>query len=204
MDGSFLECYKHHVYTNITQNNRWTTLPTMPTATSGSVISVDSDHIYVFGGYPDATQTQIYNKHTQQWSRGATMPAKCNMSIGRCIKEGNKFTIITTDTMMEYNSNDDTWKIVKQYKPYDGSEHQLCHTRVTFYHVEFTRRTRSHDMTLTVTMCGLKLTSMLVTYQMDVICLKFTFELSYDNYMYIKQLQHTLKCHNTSRLKIPH
>ena len=105
-------------YTNITQNNGWTTLPTMPTATYASVISVDSDHIYVFGGYPDDTQTQIYNKHTQQWSRGATMRAKCYMNRGSCIKEGNKFTIITVDTMMVYNSNDDTWKIVKQYKPY--------------------------------------------------------------------------------------
>ena len=105
-------------YTNITQNNGWTTLPTMPTAIFCSVISVDSDHIYVFGGYPDNTQTQIYNKHTQQWSRGATIPAECDMLRGRCIKEGNKFTIITVDTMMEYNSNDDTWKIVKQYKPY--------------------------------------------------------------------------------------
>ena len=105
-------------YTNITQNNGWTTLPTMPTATYNSVISVDSDHIYVFGGYPDATQTQIYNKHTQQWSRGATIPAECDMTRGRCIKEGNKFTIITDDTMMEYNSNDETWMIVKQYKPY--------------------------------------------------------------------------------------
>ena len=46
------------------------------------------------------------------------MPAECNMYRGRCIKEGNKFTIITIDTMMEYNSNDDTWKVVKQYKPY--------------------------------------------------------------------------------------
>ena len=108
-------------YTNITQNNGWTTLPTIPTATSHSVISVDSDHIYVFGGYPDATLTQIYNKHTQQWSRGATMPAECHMYIGRCIKEGNKFIIITKNTMMEYNSNDDTWKIVKQYKPYGGN-----------------------------------------------------------------------------------
>ena len=107
-------------YTNITQNNGWTTLPTMPTATYGSVISVDIDHIYVFGGYPDDTQTQIYNKHTQQWSRGATIPAECDMFRGRCIKEGNKFTIISTNTMMEYNSNDDTWKIVKQYRPYRG------------------------------------------------------------------------------------
>ena len=106
-------------YTNITQNNGWTTLPTMPTATSSSVISVDSDHIYVFGGY-DATQrlTRIYNKHTQQWSLGARMPAECSMLIGRCIKEGNKFTIIADDTMMEYNSNDNTWKIVKQYRSY--------------------------------------------------------------------------------------
>ena len=87
--------------TNITQNNGWTTLPTIPTATRSSVISVDSDHIYVFGGNRDATQTQIYNKHTQQWSQGATVPAKCNMFRGRCIKEGNKFTIITEDTMME-------------------------------------------------------------------------------------------------------
>ena len=104
-------------YTNITQNNGWTTLPTMPTLTYCSVISVNSDHIYVFGG-DGVTLTQIYNKHTQQWSRGATIPARCSMSRGSCIKEGNKFTIITTDTMMEYNSNDDTWKIVKQYKPY--------------------------------------------------------------------------------------
>ena len=107
-------------YTNITQNNRWTTLPIMPTLTSCSVISVDSDHIYVFGGgsINTCTQTQIYNKHTQQWSRGATMPTGCNMFRGRCIMKGNKFTIITADTMMEYNSIDDTWKIVKQYKPY--------------------------------------------------------------------------------------
>ena len=106
-------------YTNITQNNGWTTLPTMPTPTSCSVISFDSDHIFVFGGYRATTkQTQIYNKHTQQWSRGATIPAKCGMHIGRCIKEGNKFTIITRNTMTEYNSNDDTWKIVKKYKPY--------------------------------------------------------------------------------------
>ena len=108
-------------YTNITQNNRWTTLPTIPTATWYSVISVDSDHIYVFGGGLAATRTQIYNKHTQQWSRGATMPARCNMDRGRCIKEGNKFTIITRDIMMEYNSNDDTWKIVKRYQPYEWS-----------------------------------------------------------------------------------
>ena len=110
-------------YTNITQNNGWTTLPTMPTATYASVISVDSDHIYVFCGGPHATRTRIYNKHTQRWSRGATMPAGCDMYIGRCIKEGNKFTIITRDTMMEYNSNDDTWKIVKQYKTYGWSEY---------------------------------------------------------------------------------
>ena len=103
---------------NITQNNGWTTLPTMPTGTLDSVISVDSDHIYVFGSGPDATQTLIYNKHTQQWSRGATMPARCDMFRGRCIKEGNKITIITDDTMMEYNSNDDRWKIVKQYNSY--------------------------------------------------------------------------------------
>ena len=108
-------------YTNITQNNRWTTLPTMPTATHISVISVDSDHIYVFGGDDDDTLTQIYNKHTQQWTRGATMPAKCNMYKGKCIKEGNKFTIITADTKMEYHSNDNTWKIVKQYKSYYGA-----------------------------------------------------------------------------------
>ena len=113
-------------YTNITQNHGWTTLPTMPTATYASVISIDSDHIYVFGGrYHADTQTQIYNKHTQQWSLGATMPARCGMLTGGCIKEGNKFTIITVDTMMEYNSSDDTWKIVhtgtnmyKQYKQY--------------------------------------------------------------------------------------
>ena len=105
-------------YTNITKNNRWTTLPTMPTATRASVLSVDSDHIYVFGGDPDYKLTQIYNKHTQQWSRGATIPAKCSMSFGRCIKERNKFTIITRNTMIEYHSNDDTWKIVKQYTQY--------------------------------------------------------------------------------------
>ena len=69
-------------------------------------------------GYGDTKHLQIYNKHTQQWSRGATMPARCYMSRGRCIKEGNKLTIITADTMMEYKSNDDTWKIVKQYNPY--------------------------------------------------------------------------------------
>ena len=105
-------------YINITQNNGWTTLPTMPTVTRSSVISVDSDHIYVFGGVPDDTLTQIYNKPTQQWSRGATMPAGCSMYRGRCIQEGNKFTIITDDRMMEYNSNDNTWKIVKPYIPY--------------------------------------------------------------------------------------
>ena len=106
-------------YTNITQNNGWTTLPTMPTATSHSVTSVDSDHIYVFGGSPNTKLTRIYNKHTQQWSRGARIPAECDMYRGRCIKEGSKFTIITADAMMEYNSNDDTWKIVKQDKQYD-------------------------------------------------------------------------------------
>ena len=106
-------------YTNITQNNGWTTLPTMPTPTSCSVISVDSDHIYVFGGNRDDTQTQICNKHTRQWSLGTTMPAGCDLYRGRCIKVGNKFTIITRDTMMEYNSKDDTWKIVKQYKHYE-------------------------------------------------------------------------------------
>ena len=104
-------------YTKITQNNGWTTLPTIPAATRGSVISVDSDHIYVFGSYGD-TQTQIYNKQTQQWSQGAIVPAGCTMFNGRCIKDGNNFTIITRDTMMKYNSNDDTWKVVKQYKPY--------------------------------------------------------------------------------------
>ena len=110
-------------YTNITQNNGWTTLPTMPTASCASVISVDSDHIYVFGfGYGN-TLTQIYNKHTQKWSRGATIPARYDMSNGRCIKEGNKFTIITVDTMMEYNSNEDTLKIVKQYQPYEQYTH---------------------------------------------------------------------------------
>ena len=108
-------------YTNITQNNEWTTLPTMPTASCVSVISVDSDHIYIFGGGTDDTQTQIYNKHTQQWSRGATIPGECHMCSGRCIKEGNKFTIITDTTMMEYNSNDNTWKVVKQYQPYEGN-----------------------------------------------------------------------------------
>ena len=105
-------------YTNITQNHGWTILPNIPTGTSGSIISIDSDHIYVFGGGGGYTQTQIYNKHTQQWSEGATMPAGCNMYRGRCIKEGNKFTIITRDTMMEYNSNDNTWEVVKQYLRY--------------------------------------------------------------------------------------
>ena len=106
-------------YTNITQNSDWTTLPTMPTATYTSVISVDSDHIYVFGGgYPNSTLTQIFNKHTQKWSRGATMSAGGSMSYGRCIKEGNKMTIITDKTMMEYDSIDDSWKIVKEYTPY--------------------------------------------------------------------------------------
>ena len=107
--------------TNLTQNNGWTKLPTMPTAICGSIISVDSDHIYVFGGRPDDTLTQIYNKHTQQWSGGARMPAGCCMYNGRCIKEGNKFTILTDKTMMEYNSNDKTWKVVKQYTPYGWS-----------------------------------------------------------------------------------
>ena len=105
-------------YTNITQNNGWTTLPTMPTATWAPVISVDSDHIYVFGDYYGDKLTRIYNKHTQQWSQGATMPAKCNIDRGRCIQEGNKFTIIMRDIMMEYNSNDNTWKIVKRYTSY--------------------------------------------------------------------------------------
>ena len=108
-------------YTNIIHNNGWTTLPTIPTATCDSVTSIDSDHIYVFGCYRDK-QTQVYNKHTQQWSRGATMPDGCHMIKGRCIKDGNKFTIINVDTMMEYNSNEDTWKIVKQYKPYDWNK----------------------------------------------------------------------------------
>ena len=117
-------------YTNMTQNNGWTTLPTMPAMTCRSVISVDSDHIYVFGGnYPDDTQTQIYNKHTQQWTRGATIPAECDMYRGRCIKEGNKFTIITDETMMEYDSNDNTWKVVKQYTSYD----RYIHTSVVSY-----------------------------------------------------------------------
>ena len=105
-------------YTNMTQNNGWTTLPTMPTATSASVISADSDHIYVFGGYPDRTLTQIYNKHTQQWSRGATIPARCNMYRGRCIKEGHTFIIITADTMMMYSSYFDIWSVAKQYTAY--------------------------------------------------------------------------------------
>ena len=43
------------------------------------------------------------------------------MFIGTCIKEGNKFTVITDKAMMEYNSNDNTWKIVKQYQPYEGN-----------------------------------------------------------------------------------
>ena len=105
--------------TNITQNNGWTTLPTMPTVTYRPVISVDSDHIYVLGGYPDLSQTQIYNKHTQQWSLGATMPAGCNMYNGKCIKEGNKLTIITENTMMKYHSNDNKWKVVEQYTSYE-------------------------------------------------------------------------------------
>ena len=105
-------------YTNITQNNEWTTLPTMPTATRASVISVDSERIYVFGGYYGDKLTQIYNKHTQQWSPGATMPAECNMNIGRCITRGSKITIITGNIMIEYNSNDDTWKVIKQYNSY--------------------------------------------------------------------------------------
>ena len=113
-------------YTNITQNNGWTTLPSILTATYGSVISVDSDHIYVFGGDGD-TLTQIYNKHTQQWSRGATIPARCYMDRGRCVKEENKFTIITDKAMIEYNSNDDTWKIVKQYKSYGWSSSALSY-----------------------------------------------------------------------------
>ena len=58
----------------------WTTLATMPTSSYGSEISVDSDHIYAFGGYPDNTLTQIYNKHTQQWSQGA-MPAECHVNV---------------------------------------------------------------------------------------------------------------------------
>ena len=106
-------------YTNVTQNNGWTTLPTMPTATCGSVISADSDHIYVFGGYLENTLTQIYNKHTQQWSRGATMPSECNMSNGRCINEGNKFTIITRNAMMEYHTTDNKWKVMKQFTLHD-------------------------------------------------------------------------------------
>ena len=105
-------------YTNLTQNNGWTTLATMPTSACASVISVGSEHIYVFGGGYNGTQTQIYNKHTQQWLRGAVIPARCHLYYGRCIKEGNKFIIITKDTMMEYNSNDDTWKIVKRYTPH--------------------------------------------------------------------------------------
>ena len=107
--------------TNITQNNGWTTLPTLPYATSGSLISVDSDYIYVFGGFPYGILTQIYNKHTQQWSRGATIPAACDRYTGQCEKKGNTFTIITRNTMMEYNSNDDTWKVVKQYKAYENT-----------------------------------------------------------------------------------
>ena len=106
-------------YTNITQHNGWTTLPTMPAVTYRPVISVDSDHLYVFGGSYPNTQTHIYNKHTQQWSRGATMPAGCDMYNGKCIKEGNKLTIITDDTMMKYHSNGNKWKIVKQYASYE-------------------------------------------------------------------------------------
>ena len=117
--GNYGTATKTVYCTNITQTNGWTTLPAMPTATWAPVISVDSDHIYMFGGYDHTlTQTEIYNKHTQRWSRGATMPAGCNMHEGRCIKEENKFTIITRDTIMEYDSTDNTWKVVKQYKPY--------------------------------------------------------------------------------------
>ena len=119
LDGSYNQTNTMY-YTNITQNNGWITLPTMPAATSASVISVDSDHIYVFGDYYGATQTQIYNKHTRQWSRGATMPAGCGTNNGRCVKKGNKFTIITAENMMEYHSNDNTWKVVKQYKSDGG------------------------------------------------------------------------------------
>ena len=107
-------------YTNITQDNGWTTLPAMPTATYASVISVDNDHIYVFGGGLYDTLTQIYNKHTQQWSQGATIPAECHSHIGRCVKERNGFTVITEATMMKYHSNDDTWKIIKQYERRGG------------------------------------------------------------------------------------
>ena len=70
-------------YTNITQNNGWTTLPSILTATYGSVISVDSNHIYVFGGYSDYKLTHTYNKHTWHWSRGAKIPAECYMLIYR-------------------------------------------------------------------------------------------------------------------------
>ena len=114
-------------YTNITQNNGWTTLPTMPAATTRSVISGDSDDIYVFGGYHDYKLTQIYNKHTQQWSRGATMPAGCDMYRGGCVREGNEFTVVTRDNMMDYNSNDDTWKVVKQYKHYGWRTSAVSH-----------------------------------------------------------------------------
>ena len=106
-------------YTNFTQNNGWIRLPDIPTTTYRSVISVDSDHIYVFGGNVlNDPLTQIYNKHTRQWSLGATMPARCDMYSGSCTKEGNKITIITADTMMEYDSNDNTWKIVKYRRTY--------------------------------------------------------------------------------------
>ena len=146
-------------YTNLTQNNGWTTLSTMPTATWGSVISVDSDHIYIFSGYPDDTLTQIYDKHTQQWSRGATMPAKCDMSNGRCIKEGNTLTIITKNTIMEYHSNNNRWKVIKRYTP-----HREFISAVSYNGDILScgvHKERSHDMTLTVTMCGLKLVSIL-------------------------------------------
>ena len=122
-------------YTNITQKNGWTTLPTMATAAYASVISFDSNHIYVFGGYSDLTQTQIYNQHTQQWSRGATMGAQCDMYRGSCIKKGRNFTIITDKTMMEYHSNDDTWKTVKQYTRYDRVipiRHVVCTSSVSY------------------------------------------------------------------------
>ena len=59
--------YKNTMYyTNMTQNNGWTTLPTMPTATCGSIISVDSDHIYVFGGDTDDTTNTHKSGHEEQ------------------------------------------------------------------------------------------------------------------------------------------
>ena len=107
----------HTMYNaNITQNNGWTALPTVPTDLYAPVTSVDADHIYVFGGNDDDVLTHIYNKHTQQWSQGATMPAECHLYRARCISDENMLTVITGDTMMEYHPSDNTWKMLKQYE----------------------------------------------------------------------------------------